>query len=70
MDKIKANIIQEIDSSLASIRFDNEDLKWKFQRLHPEDFTDTYIKDNDIDSYLHAIESEVRKVKKLIKLLK
>lgn len=70
MDKIKANIIKEIDNSLSSIRFDNEDLKWKFQRLQPEDLNDAYIKNNNIDSYLFAMESEVQKIYKLIKLLK
>ena len=70
MDKIKANIIKEIKSSLSSLRFDTEDLKFKFEILQPEDLTDKYIKSNNIDSYLHAMENEVHKINKLIKLLK
>jgi hypothetical protein len=70
MDKIKLNIINEISESLWCIGHDNDDLQHKFKKLLPEDLTDTYIENNAINSYLHAMESEVKKIEKLLKLLK
>ena len=70
VDKIKMNIASEVLSSLNCIHNDNQDLMHRFQHFLPEDLTDKYVKDNHLDSMLHAIKSEVRTIEKLLKLLK
>ena len=67
-ENIKKAIKNSILSSLEIIKWEQDEIKHKMP-MNPEDLTEKFIKDNQVESMLKAIENETRMIRTMLNLL-
>tara|TARA_R100000781_G_C3972527_1_gene90652 strand:+ start:279 stop:506 length:228 start_codon:yes stop_codon:yes gene_type:complete len=67
-ENIKKAIKNSILSSLQIIKWEQDEIKHKMP-MNADDLSEQFIKDNQINSMLKAIENETRTIKTLLNLL-
>ena len=65
MKQMKHQILMRLET----IKFEQDEMKHQLPEL-PQDLTEKYIKDNQLENYLDSIENDVRMIRDYFKLLK